>query len=269
MDNKLLRSDIFKEAVVVNTKRVYDACRDRDCLDDLRVYFIEEDQEVIKNALGVRLKCSEVLNVYIDTEPVNYNRGYYTVDLTIYFAVDVEATVSPCGLGKVLHGLSVYNKKAILYGSEGSVRTFSSDYVGHDDDIQNLPSSNLPIVTCQIADPVNLGAKLTWLHEHDHHKHDCGCHSVPLHISRRFGGELHHGKCERIVEVTLGIFMIISLEREVQMLIPVYDFSLPDKVCVEESSDNPCDLFSRIGFPTDAFFPRASGGELDCGCGKF
>ena len=38
------------------------------------------------------------------------------------------------------------------------------------------------------------------------------------------------------------------------MLIPAYDFCIPDKECVT-TTDNPCELFRKIDFPTNEFFP--------------
>lgn len=242
-------SDCFREAVCINASRVYDACRDRECLEDVPVYFTEQDQEMINNAIGVRLKSAEVLNVGIETEPVPFNKGYYCVELTIYFAIELDVTVSPISNPCTVCGLSIYHKKAILFGSEGSVRIFSSDFVSGDDDIANPPSANLPKVICQIAKPVTLGAKL---------EKDCCCACsccIPRCVSRRFGGCFDHGAAQKSVTATLGIFMIIQLQREVQMLVPVYDFCMPEKICVEEGSKDPCDLFSKISFPTEAFFP--------------
>ena len=89
------RRDCFKEAVCINAGRVYDACRDRECLEDLQVFFVERDQDIINNALGVRLKSADVVNVIIDTEPVPFNRGYYSVDITVYFCVKLDVTMSP------------------------------------------------------------------------------------------------------------------------------------------------------------------------------
>lgn len=243
------RRDCFREAVCINASRVYDACRDRECLENIPVYFTERDQEMINNAIGVRMKCAEVINVNIDTEPVPFNRGYYCVDLTIYFSIGVDVTVSPISNPCQIDGLAVYHKKAILFGSEGSVKIFSSDYVCGDDDIQNPCSGNLPKVVCQIAEPVCLGARLV-------KSCDCLCSCcIPRCVTRRFGGSFDHNCAEKTVEATLGIFMIIQVEREVQMLVPVYDFCMPEKICVEEGNSDPCELFSKICFPTEAFFP--------------
>ncbi len=55
--------------------------------------------------------------------------------------------------------------------------------------------------------------------------------------------------------VTLGQFSIIRLERDTQLLIPAYDYCMPDKACQGSTEDDPCSMFSRIHFPIDEFFP--------------
>ena len=46
--------------------------------------------------------------------------------------------------------------------------------------------------------------------------------------------------------------------------IPAMLANIPEKECVT-TSDNPCDMFRRIEFPTDEFFPPKVG-ETGCGC---
>ena len=68
------------------------------------------------------------------------------------------------------------------------------------------------------------------------------------------------------VFVTLGLFSIVQLIRNVQMLVPVYDFCIPEKQC-DNTTDQPCDVFRKIKFPTDDFFPpRPCRLDKDCGC---
>ena len=69
-----------------------------------------------------------------------------------------------------------------------------------------------------------------------------------------FNGTFDKVECARIVLATIGVFSIVQLVRNVQILIPAYDFCIPEKECVN-TADNPCELFSRIDFPTDEFFP--------------
>lgn len=67
---KCISGDNIREAVCVETKKIYDSCRDRDCLEDLRVYMSKCSQEIIDRAVSVKPRCAEVLWVYVDTEPV-------------------------------------------------------------------------------------------------------------------------------------------------------------------------------------------------------
>ena len=72
---------------------------------------------------------------------------------------------------------------------------------------------------------------------------------------KSYGGEFVQSESEKDVLVSIGIFTIVQLERDVQMLIPAYDFCMPRKECVA-SSEDPCELFSSIDFPTSEFFPK-------------
>ena len=64
---------------------------------------------------------------------------------------------------------------------------------------------------------------------------------------------------EKAVFATIGIFSIVQITREVQMLIPAYDYCIPEKECIT-TTDSPCELFSRIEFPMNEFFPP----RMDC-----
>ena len=66
------------------------------------------------------------------------------------------------------------------------------------------------------------------------------------------------------VYITLGQFSIIRLERDSQLLIPVFDYCMPEKECTGCGSDDPCTLFSRISFPVDEFFPPDAIDNCEC-----
>ena len=247
----------FKEAVCIDAMRVYDSCSDKDCLEDLRVYFPPDKHEVIEHATNVRLRGADVITVFLDLEPVPFNKGFYSVDMTFFFNVclDVFGPVSsnPC----IVSGVSIFSKRVILYGSEGNVKMFNSDAAPDDFDPQNSGGDVLPKATCQVAEPISLSARIC-----DCPPHSCdNCCRIPDCICRRFGGEFDFGS-NRAVYVTLGIFTIVQIVRNVQMLIPAYDFCIPEKECVT-TSDDPCAMFRRIEFPTDEFFPPK---VSDCGC---
>ena len=51
----------IREAVCIHTKKIYDSCRDKDCIEDLRVYPTRSSQAVIDRALSVRGGRAELL----------------------------------------------------------------------------------------------------------------------------------------------------------------------------------------------------------------
>ena len=101
---------------------------------------------------------------------------------------------------------------------------------------------------------------------------DCSLTEIPQAILDCFGDSLTQGGDVHRLYVTLGQFSIIRLERDSQLLMPVYDHCLPDKCCPSGSScgsgcDDPCELFQNIDFPVDQFFP-SQGESCRCESGK-
>ena len=75
----------FKEAVCIDTNRVYDSVSDKNCLEDLQVTFPDDVQSIVNNCCSLKHKEVEVENVYMDVEPIPFNKGFYTVDITFFF----------------------------------------------------------------------------------------------------------------------------------------------------------------------------------------
>lgn len=248
------------EAVCIDANRVYDSCGDKDCLADMRVFFTETNQAVINNACNVRIREANVINTTVNLEPVTFHKGFYAVDMTFFFEIILDAYMSPGSLPTTINGLSIFSKRVILYGSEGNVKVFSSD-TNSDDCPNGMPyAQNLPKATVQIAQPMALSACLSEVCGH------CipSC-QIPECVSQYFGGTIIP-PTTRTVKATIGIFTIVQIERNVQMLIPAYDFCIPKKECVT-SSDNPCEMFSKIEFPTNEFFPpNVTDCQKDDGC---
>ncbi|MEH2934325.1 hypothetical protein AALD01_16740 [Oscillospiraceae bacterium 21-37] len=253
----------FKEAVCIDAMRIYDSCSDKDCLEDIRVLFPAARQQLVDSATNVRIKDVSVITVYVDLQPIPFNKGFYSVDMTFFFDVCLDLFGGPTTCAVPVNGVSVFNKKVILYGSEGNVKMYSSG--SYCDDV-TMPEDEkvLPKATVQVAEPVALSAKLC--------EYPCGACDpycrIPDCVCQRYGGDFETGPQHNCVYVTIGLFIIVQIVRNVQILIPAYDFCVPEKECVT-SSDNPCDLFQRIEFPTDEFFPPKPtdlGGG--CGCGR-
>ena len=116
----------LRQAVQIHTHQIEDACLDKDCIEDLRVYLTPASQEALNTAANARARSAELLHVYIDVAPIAYNRGHYTADLTFFYRITGEA-VSGVVRPVQLDGLAVFSKRVVLYGGEGSAKVFSSD----------------------------------------------------------------------------------------------------------------------------------------------
>ncbi len=266
----------IKEAICIDTARVYDSCADKDCLADMRVYFTDSAQEVIDNATSVRCRGVEVLNVFSEVERVAFNRGFYSVDLTFFFCITFDVFSTPNCPPETVSGLTVFSKKCILYGSDGNVKIFSSEFSANEADEQLPMTSSNPRAKIQVAEPLCLDAKLCRPCDCCNNLTDFSC-GIPRCVKKRFCGQFCSQNSEKAVRATIGLFTIIQLERDVQMLVPAYDFCMPSKECACDNED-PCDSFRKIKFPVGEFFPPnekdldcdndfTASFKRDCGCG--
>ncbi|MBQ3284093.1 MAG: hypothetical protein IJH40_00485 [Ruminococcus sp.] len=265
--NETAQKRIQGEPVCIDARRVYDSCGDKDCLADLPVYVSEESQALIDSALNVRIRSADVLDMLIDIEPVPFNRGFYSIDIIFYFGVILDVYAAAGAAPQQVNGLCVSDKKVILYGSEGNVRVFSSDMTADAYDVQNAAARSLPTANVQVAKPIALAVSVKDSQQYG--EIDPLNYPIPDSVLEYIGGNISEDGT-KIVLATLGVFSIVQLMRSVQMLIPSYDFCIPEKRC-ESNTDSPCEMFSRLDFPTDEFFPpnvtEQNGNGEGCGCG--
>ncbi len=269
----------IREAVCIHTNKIMDACRDKDCIEDLRVFLTRDSQAVIDCATTVKARCAELLHVNIDVEPLSFNEGFFTIDITFFYRIIADAIIGGTRPGTVC-GLAVFTKRVVLCGGVGSAKIFSSIACTGGLDRQAMARCNKPIAVVEVVDPVILSARVCEV---------CNCNccepclgEIPGAICECFDNELVlSGESKRLL-VTLGQFSIIRLERETQLLIPSFDYCIPTKECsasLSSATEDPCEVFSSIAFPVDEFFPgncRTTGvagtstgtstGSRNCGC---
>ena len=154
--------EYFKEAVCIDAQRVYDSCSDKDCIEDIRVLFPAARQSLVDSATNVRVREVDVITVYIDLQPIPFNKGFYSVDMTFFFDVCLDLFGGTASCPVPINGVAIFNKKVVLYGSEGNVKLFTSGC--SIDDVQAEDARVLPKATVQVAQPVALSA---------------GCASIP------------------------------------------------------------------------------------------
>ncbi len=235
-------SACIREAVCIHTKKIYSSCKDKDCVEDLRVFPTVSSQPYIDTAFSVRPRSAELLYAGVNVEEISFNRGYYTVDVTYFYRIRGEVFPG----GQEITGLAVFDKRVILFGSEGSAKVFTSQ-----GDITT--EADQPVGVVEAVDPIALSMKVV-----DRCCCPCpgdGIPDVPAGIQALFGEALVLTDTNRLWYVTLGQFSLVRLERDSQLVIPVYNYCFPENECVSSGDDDPCTLFGRIRFPVEEFYP--------------
>ena len=258
--------DDLQGGLSIHTRKITDSCRDKDCIEDLRVYLTAGSQAILDASSGAKVRCAELLHTYIDVEPVAFDRNHYCIDATFYYRIIADAVVG-CSRPATLCGVAVFSKRAVLCGEESKAHIFTSTTQLCGADGPTLASANLPTAVVEVLDPMVLSSKVR---EH------CDCHCkdntvarIPAGICNLFDEELVFGNEGRRLYVTLGQFSVIRLERDVQLVVPVLDYSMPTKECCENPgcAEDPCEMFSRIPFPVKQFTPRGCDRkEENCDC---
>ncbi|MCD8391001.1 MAG: hypothetical protein LUD03_04090 [Firmicutes bacterium] len=209
-------------------------------MENIRVYLTQPSQAIVDNAINVKCTKAEIIWVFSDVEPVPFNRGYYSIDLKYFFRVRL-AVFTGAARPTEIEGLATFDKKVILFGSEGTAKIFESRFTENAFDSQMWKKTNMPHAVVEVVDPIALGAKLADIKD----KCCCCCDddfdlaSLPGSVASVFDGCLVANGGAKRVFVSIGIFSIIKLERHVQLLIPSYDFCIPKKECVGATAPTP------------------------------
>ncbi len=269
-ENKLCSNS--RDLVCIEAGRVLDSCRDRDCFEDVRVYLTDFGQEVIEHTGNVRVKCANIAWTTITVDPIQFNRGFYSVNIRFFVNIRFEACVG--GRSQEFDGVTAFDKKVILFGGESCVSTFHSGVCEDSCDTgTSVADSTAPKATVDVASPVVLDARIV-------EENDCNCccccccaDEIPERACRNIGAPLSRSGGNRVLIISLGIFSVVRLIRQGQYLVSATEYSVPDKECNCGEEKSPCCLFRTMDFPTEEFsgFSCCQGRttnqrEKNCGC---
>jgi len=256
MDNKFCSSPHQKENICIDTYRVLDSCRDKDCFENVRVYLTDFGEEIIDRTSIIRAKCAKIVSAYIDINDVPFNRGFYQLNIKMYVKIIFEACISQ-GNVQEFEGIAVVEKKVILYGSEGNVNVFKSEQntsgFCNPHPCEGNRSNNLPIAVLETVDPIILNVKVV-----EPRVFPCCCcccvDDIPDFVYNHINGKL----CDRdnkALVVSLGFFSVVKIERPAQLVVNATEYNIPDKECITAQEDDPCTLFKSMAFPVSEFSP--------------
>ena len=158
----------LQQAMAIHTRKITDSCRDKDCIEDLRVYLTGSSQTALDRAAGARVRCAELLYTYIDVEPVAFDRNHYCIDVTFYYQITGEAltgAIHPVPL----YGLAVFTKRAVLCGEDSRSHIFRSDTRIHEPDGITRYRSNRPVAVVEVTDTNSQNAKPTHIIQYPHY----------------------------------------------------------------------------------------------------
>lgn len=262
-----------REVVCIETNRVLDSCRDRDCFEDVKVILTDFGNELLEHTTNIRAKNACIAWTYIGIDPVKFNRGFYSVTIKFYIKINFDACLCG-GRSQEFDGIAVVEKRVILYGGESNVSIFKSN--PDTSDYCSIPepccsSKNVPIAIVEVVDPLILNSKV---HDPDD---GCGCcccccGDIPDGVKHHLNGDLRDSD-GRYLTVSIGIFSVVRIVRPAQYLVNAGEYCVPDKECVSSEEDNPCAIFRNMAFPTTEFCPPGYtppkvDGNGKCGCGS-
>ena len=233
------------QKINIHTMKITDACKDRDCIEDLRVYPTLASQPLIESAFSIRPCGADLIYVDINIDEICFNRGYYTVDVSYFYKISGEVFPQ----GNKINGLAVFDKRVILYGGEGNIKSFSSACS------VNQIRKNSPAAIVDAVNPIMLNMRLS---DGVCDRPESDLRNIPDFIKTAMGEDIALYDTAKRLYVTLGQFSMIRLERDTQLALDEFSYFVPEKECVCSNDEDPCTLFSRVDFPTDEFYPPDS-----------
>ncbi len=255
-----------RETVCIETNRILDSCRDRDCYENVRVYLSDFGNEIIERTGAIRAKCADILWTNIGIDPIRFNKGFYAVTVRFYVKVVFEACIGG-GRSQELEGICVLEKRVILYGGECNVNVFRSNGLGGDSFCSPAEATygcrNAPTAVVEVVDPVLLDTKIM------EKASECNCcccceNEIPSCVLTALDAPVcfDEARARRFLTVSLGIFSVIRIVRPAQYLINATEYAIPEKECVSVEEDDPCHVFRHMPFPVSDF--SAQGIPQDC-----
>lgn len=148
-----------RQAMSVHTQKITDSCRDKDCIEDLRVYLTTGSQQLLDTCANAKVRCAELLYTDIEVENVAFDRNHYCIDITFYYRILADVVVG-ASRPATAYGLAVFSKRAVLCGEESHAHIFRSDTRLGANDGATIRSANLPTAVVEVTAHNSQGRKI-------------------------------------------------------------------------------------------------------------
>jgi len=241
--------------------KIYDICRQQDCLDfdtigparsvdeiEFNDVVTREGQVIIppRDAASVSMEDVHIKKIIIvDKRPSGLRRGFWDVELKYIIGYTLIFRGVNSMDEKVVDAFSMFNRKVTLFGSEGGDLAIATDLFGMGGMFEASP-----FIMAE-AKAMGLCSSLIY----DCHQHHGRGHGNICHESRGHGHGSHESRGHASsVEVVIGLFSIIKLFRLVDLAVESRGFTIPDE-CEDICPMDPCEFFGGLDFPMDLFAP--------------
>ncbi len=236
MSEYLNSQNDVNDCVPIKVNRIFDSCSDRDCLSGIQVT-LADGAELTATVTIVKTRCVRVDDVTITVEPVPFNRGFYSIDVTYSFGVELLGYSGAGTTPTTYTGTAVASKNTILYGGESAVKTFFSDGTASLGSTNECCRTvNLPTASVSVVEPIALETRIGTICVPSTENPDVPCVN------------------QRVILLTLGLFSVIELTRPMTIMVPTLDYTIPKKECFCDR-ESPCEIFEKLKFPEEEFSP--------------
>ncbi len=245
-----------RENVCIDSYRILDSCKDKDCFEDTKLLLTDYGQEIIEKSGSVRVASTQILWTDITVDPVKFNKGFYQIGIRYYTKVVLESCVC---LGKVqeIEAIAVNDKTVVLFGGDGNVNIFRSndnptDFCMCKND--ETMTTSKPSVVVEVVDPIALSVKIAEHEPNNCCSCCCSVEEIPNAVLSRMSGTVTASSrgCKNVY-VSLGFFSVIRIERPSQLIVSANEYSVPDKICPKLTEEDPCAIFAKMSFPVNEF----------------
>lgn len=254
------------EMCCIDVNKIFDSARDKDCLENLRVFLSADAQEALDRASSIRCRNVDIVSTSISLETVPFNKGYYQVNVRFYFCCTFDVCIYN-GTVQEIRGVAACDKRILLFGGEKNISIFTSD-PNNNSFCPQAPTdceaqSTLPTAVVEVAAPICLDTRVVDCNR-PFGSCCCGVDALPDSIRCCNGTPVADGFGTNRLFVTIGIFTVIRLVRPVQIMLPSCNYCLPDKDSTPAGCANdPCSVFASLGFPTGEFIPSTEPQEQE------
>lgn len=250
----------------IDVNKIFDSARDKDCLENLRVFLSADAQEALDRASSIRCRNVDIVSTSISLETVPFNKGYYQVNVRFYFCCTFDVCIYN-GTVQEIRGVAAWRQADTAFrrrkehqhlyfgpeqqfvlssGSDGLRGTVYSAHCGG--------RGGCPHLSGYQSGGLQPSFRILLLR--------CGCVARFHPLLQR-----HSGRRRLRNEPALCDDRHIYRHQactSVQIMLPSCNYCLPDKDSTPAGCANdPCSVFASLGFPTGEFIPSTEPQEQE------